>query len=129
MGDPVQIELRGYELTLRLDEARKNEIENVHQKAIKPYTDQRTASVAHPGMGKLGRAKGYHIHDTGNEIPKGERITFALVGNQNCGKTTLFNQLTYIGARCKGKRTARSFCSYKASEKRPSDCRETRSYP
>jgi len=94
MGDPVQIELRGYELTLRLDEARKIEIEKVHPKVAKPYTEQRTASVAHPGVGELGRAKSYHVHDAGNEIPKGEKITFALAGNQNCGKTTLFNQLT-----------------------------------
>ena len=60
MGDPVQIELRGYELTLRLDEARKIEIENVHQKIVKPHTEQRTLAVAHPGVGELGRAKSYH---------------------------------------------------------------------
>lgn len=94
MGDPVQIELRGYELTLRLDEARKIEIEKVHQKTVKPYTEQRAAAVAHPGVGELGRAKSYHVHDAGNEIPKGEKLIFALAGNQNCGKTTLFNQLT-----------------------------------
>ncbi len=94
MGDPVQIELRGYELTLRLGEAQKIEIGKTHQKIAKPYTKQRTASVAHPGVGELGRAKSYHVHDTGNEIPKGEKLTFALAGNQNCGKTTLFNQLT-----------------------------------
>lgn len=94
MGDPVQIELRGYELTLRLDEARKIEIEKVHQKSVKPHTEQRIAAVAHPGIGELGRAKSYHVHDAGNEIPKGEKLTFALAGNQNCGKTTLFNQLT-----------------------------------
>ena len=51
-------------------------------------------AVAHPGVGELGRAKSYHVHDEGNEIPKGEKLTFALAGNQNCGKTTLFNQLT-----------------------------------
>ena len=51
-------------------------------------------AVAHPGVGELGRAKSYHVHDVGNEIPKGEKLTFALAGNQNCGKTTLFNQLT-----------------------------------
>lgn len=94
MGDPVQIEIRGYELTLRLDEARKIEIEKVHQRTVKTHTEQRTAAVAHPGVGELGRAKSYHVHDAGNEIPKGEKITFALAGNQNCGKTTLFNQLT-----------------------------------
>lgn len=61
---------------------------------MKPHTEQRMAAVAHPGVGELGRAKSYHVHDAGNEIPKGEKITFALAGNQNCGKTTLFNQLT-----------------------------------
>lgn len=94
MGDPVQIELRGYELTLRLEEARKIEIEDIHQKAVKSYAERRTMSVAHPGVGELGRAKSYHVHDAGSEIPKGEKLTFALAGNQNCGKTTLFNQLT-----------------------------------
>lgn len=94
MGDPVQIELRGYELTLRLEEARKIEIENIHQKEVKPFAEQRRASVEHPGVGELGRAKSYHVHDAGSEIPKGEKLTFALAGNQNCGKTTLFNQLT-----------------------------------
>lgn len=61
---------------------------------VKPHTEQRMAAVAHPGVGEPGRAKSYHVHDAGNEIPKGEKITFALAGNQNCGKTTLFNQLT-----------------------------------
>lgn len=61
---------------------------------MKPHTEQRMAAVAHPGVGEPGRAKSYHVHDAGNEIPKGEKITFALAGNQNCGKTTLFNQLT-----------------------------------
>lgn len=94
MGDPVQIELRGYELTLRLDEARKIEIEKIHTKMAVPQIEQRVVSVAHPGVGELGRAESYHVHDAGNEIPKGEKLTFALAGNQNCGKTTLFNQLT-----------------------------------
>ena len=78
MGDPVQIELRGYELTLRLDEARKIEIEKVHQKTVKPHAEQWMTAVAHPGVGELGRAKSYHVHDAGNEIPKGEKLTFAL---------------------------------------------------
>ena len=94
MGDPVQIELRGYELTLRLDEARKIEIENIHTKMAAPPIEQRVESVAHPGVGELKRAESYHAHDAGNAIPKGEKLTFALAGNQNCGKTTLFNQLT-----------------------------------
>lgn len=94
MGDPVQIELRGYELTLRRDEAQKIAVEQVHQKAARPRGEQRRTVVDHPGMGELGRAGSYHVHDAANEIPEGAGIRFALVGNQNCGKTTLFNQLT-----------------------------------
>ncbi len=94
MGDPIQIELRGYELTLRLEEAQKITVERIHQKNVKPQTAQRGHYAVHPGVGELGRAKNYHSHVSDNEIPKGEKITFALVGNQNCGKTTLFNQLT-----------------------------------
>lgn len=94
MGDPVQIELRGYELTLRRDEAQKIAVEQVHQKAARPRGEQRRTVVDHPGMGELGRAGSYHVHDVANEIPEGAGIRFALVGNQNCGKTTLFNQLT-----------------------------------
>lgn len=94
MGDPIQIELRGYELTLRLEEAQKITVERIHQKTAKPQTAQRGHYAVHPGVGELGRAKNYHSHDSADEIPKGEKIAFALVGNQNCGKTTLFNQLT-----------------------------------
>lgn len=94
MGDPVQIELRGYELTLRLEEARKIEIEEIHTKQEQARQEQRKAPVAHPGMGELGRAQGRRIEEGAREIPKGEKLTFALAGNQNCGKTTLFNQLT-----------------------------------
>lgn len=94
MGDPVQIELRGYELTLRLEEARKIEIEEIHTKQEQARQEQRKAPVAHPGVGELGRAQGRRIEEGAREIPKGEKLTFALAGNQNCGKTTLFNQLT-----------------------------------
>lgn len=94
MGDPVQIELRGYELTLRRDEAQKITVEQVHEKECIPRGEQRRSAAAHPGMGELGRAKSYHVHDAATEIPKGASIRFALAGNQNCGKTTLFNQLT-----------------------------------
>lgn len=93
MGDPVQMELRGYELTLRRDEARKIEIENIHQKQEKQQKkDTYHKNIPHPGKGELGKAENYHHHD--KELPKGRKITFALAGNQNCGKTTLFNQLT-----------------------------------
>ena len=94
MGDPVQIKLRGYELTLRLDEAQKITVEQVNEKKALPHSEQRRTAVAHPGMGELGRVRSYHFHDSANEIPKGANIRFALAGNQNCGKTTLFNQLT-----------------------------------
>ena len=94
MGDPVQIELRGYELTLRLDEAQKIQVERLHQKTDRPPSRRRAHPAEHPGMGELVGAAGYHSHDGAGQIPEGERLTFALAGNQNCGKTTLFNQLT-----------------------------------
>ena len=94
MGDPVQIELRGYELTLRLDEARKIEIENIHHKEQKVQKSQNLhyENIPHPRKGELEEDEGNHHHE--KELPKGKKITFALAGNQNCGKTTLFNQLT-----------------------------------
>ena len=94
MGDPIEIGLRGYELTLRLDEARKIEIERVHTIIKKKEARQNYEPVAHPGVGELGKADGYHSHRRSNEIPRDTHLTFALAGNQNCGKTTLFNQLT-----------------------------------
>ena len=94
MGDPVQIELRGYELTLRLDEARKIEIENIHHKEQKVQKSQNLhyENIPHPRKGELEEDEGNHHHE--KELQKGKNITFALAGNQNCGKTTLFNQLT-----------------------------------
>ena len=94
MGDPVQIELRGYELTLRLDEARKIEIENIHHREQKVQKSQNLhyENIPHPRKGELEEDEGNHHHE--KELPKGKKITFALAGNQNCGKTTLFNQLT-----------------------------------
>ena len=95
MGDPIQIELRGYELTLRLDEAKKIEIENIHErKVVADSKPQRHKSIPHPRVGELGEANDYHIHDESKALPKDSKLTFALAGNQNCGKTTLFNQLT-----------------------------------
>lgn len=87
MGDPVQIGLRGYELTLRLEEAKNIEIEGVHVHGEQRTTAPRgrIAPIPHPGVGE-GRA------DTGTPVEG--PLTFALAGNQNCGKTTLFNQLT-----------------------------------
>ena len=95
MGDPIQIEVRGYELTLRLDEAKKIEIENIHErKVVADSKPQRHKSIPHPRVGELGEANDYHIHDESKALPKDSKLTFALAGNQNCGKTTLFNRLT-----------------------------------
>lgn len=94
MGDPIEIRIHGYELTLRLDDASKIEIEpavsceeNISRKPARSKNE-------HPGLGQTGR---FHPKGSGNPLPEGTKLTFALVGNQNCGKTTLFNQLT--GAR------------------------------
>ena len=94
MGDPIEVELRGYELTLRLDDARKIEIQGIHSTDRAAPTEQRHKVVAHPGVGELGKAQSYHNRKAGAPIPKNAPLTFALAGNQNCGKTTLFNQLT-----------------------------------
>ena len=95
MGDPIQIEVRGYELTLRLAEAALIEIENIHQRQLVDKVEPaHYEPVPHPGMGELGQAESYEAHAKAPALPKGKKITFALAGNQNCGKTTLFNQLT-----------------------------------
>lgn len=96
MGDPVQFQLRGYELTLRLEEARKVSVEQVHTKPVKATVTgaRRASSTPHPGVGEIVKSDGYHAEHSGAAIPKGAPLTFALAGNQNCGKTTLFNQLT-----------------------------------
>ena len=86
MGDPIQIALRGYELTLRLDEAKNIEIEDVHIDGEQAHpAEGRIAPIPHPGVGE-SRGK--------ETIVREGSLTFALAGNQNCGKTTLFNQLT-----------------------------------
>lgn len=91
MGDPVEIKIHGYELTLRLADAEKIEID-------KPYTiktdnniDTRKKDISHPGLGEGGKS---HTKADENPLPDGTKLTFALAGNQNCGKTTLFNRLT-----------------------------------
>ena len=91
MGDPMEIQIHGYELTIRIDDAKKIEIEKIDADAGKPDLNfPLKTSREHPGLGESGK---YHTK-SGNKIPKGEKLTFALAGNQNCGKTTLFNQLT-----------------------------------
>ena len=94
MGDPIELELRGYELTLRLDDAKQIEIEDVHETDRPAPAETRHMPVPHPGHGEITHAPSYRDRKNGDVIPKGDPITFALAGNQNCGKTTLFNQLT-----------------------------------
>ena len=81
---------------MRVDDAQKIMVEKVYIKAEKIHTSQRTQAVEHPGVGELGRAKSYHVHDAANETTEGTKIAFALVGNQNYGKTTLCNQLAGV---------------------------------
>ena len=92
MGDPIEVMIHDYELTLRLADAANIIVEKVQT----VQNEKREASepkrpVAHPGLGEEGK---FHPKGTGNPLPEGTVLTFALVGNQNCGKTTLFNQLT-----------------------------------
>ncbi len=92
MGDPMELLIHGYELTLRLDDAEKIEITDVSEQKNQPQNKQRKmAKREHPGFGESGK---YHVKATENPLPKDKTLTFALAGNQNCGKTTLFNQLT-----------------------------------
>ena len=94
LGDPMEIMVQGYELTLRKDDAQKIEVTNVHQEAAKAGKRLRveTSTYLHPGLGESGK---YHEESEYSDVkPIEGRLTFALVGNQNCGKTTLFNQLT-----------------------------------
>lgn len=91
MGDPIELMIHGYELTLRLDDAEKIEVEPVEADTSDASENKnRTKKIQHPGLGEGGK---YHIH-TGKPIDKTEKLTFALAGNQNSGKTTLFNRLT-----------------------------------
>lgn len=90
MGDPMQVRIHGYELTLRVDDAKKIEIEPADEKNEKKNKKKKTASD-HPGFGEGGK---YHPKGSGDPLPDDEVLTYALVGNQNSGKTTLFNQLT-----------------------------------
>ena len=90
MGDPVEVRIHSYELTLRLADAEKITIENIYEKKLLP-PKQPSKLIDHPGLGEGGR---YHNKEEEKPLPEGTVLTFALAGNQNCGKTTLFNQLT-----------------------------------
>lgn len=91
MGDPMELSIHGYKLTLRLAEADEIEIENISEAQVKKNNKPSSKGTEHPGLGEEGK---YHPKGSGNPLPDGTVITFALVGNQNSGKTTLFNQLT-----------------------------------
>ena len=90
MGDPMELRIHGYELTLRLSEAEKIGITPVDPKTAEAEKTP-PRSQEHPGLGEEGR---FHPKGSGDPLPDGTTLTFALVGNQNSGKTTLFNQLT-----------------------------------
>ncbi len=98
MGDPMEIRIHGYELTLRLSDAEKIEVRPIEGPAGKEENGKeekaRLREADHPGLGEEGK---FHPRGSGTPLPDGTKLTFALVGNQNSGKTTLFNQLT--GAR------------------------------
>ena len=98
MGDPIEFEISGYELTMRMADAEKIEVSENSEKVVSTGsitgdTGHSTTSGAtlHPGLGEGGK---FHAKGDGDPLPQGTLLTYALVGNQNCGKTTLFNQLT-----------------------------------
>lgn len=91
MGDPIELRVRGYELTIRKEDASHIEIVNVHDAHEYTRKQVQHKPKAHPRVGEMHV---YHPKVRGDCIPEGEPLTFALAGNQNCGKTTLFNQLT-----------------------------------
>ncbi len=92
LGDPIEIRIRGYELTLREDDAKHIYITQIEEPVMEKIEEQaRLGSISHPGVGE---DESYPTRRTGREVPNDEVLRFALLGNQNCGKTTLFNQLT-----------------------------------
>ena len=91
MGDPMEIQIHGYELTLRLADAEKIRVSPISERSRKHERARNTGKTHHPGLGEGGI---YHCRKSETPLPDGTTLTYALVGNQNCGKTTLFNQLT-----------------------------------
>ena len=91
MGDPMELKIHGYELTLRLADAEKIQVEKISEKREHPLPKKKHFKREHPGLGEGGK---YHEKSSEHPLPDGTVLTYALVGNQNCGKTTLFNQLT-----------------------------------
>lgn len=91
MGDPMELRIHGYELTLRLADAQDIEISEIAEADDAGEEKRRKKQIPHPGLGEGGK---YHAKEDEHPLPAGVRLTFALAGNQNCGKTTLFNRLT-----------------------------------
>ena len=91
MGDPLEIRIHGYELTLRVADAEKIQVTLIDKAESSQENSANMKEIAHPGFGEEGK---YHPKGSGNPLPEDALLSFALVGNQNCGKTTLFNQLT-----------------------------------
>ena len=91
MGDPMELQIHGYELTLRLADADQITIEQISSRTRKHEGARNINQSVHPGLGEEGK---YHVKGDGNPLPEKTRLTYALVGNQNFVKTTLFNQLT-----------------------------------
>ena len=92
MGDPVELKIHGYELTLRLEDASKIDVTDTGERETDLDEEKEiTKRLMHPGLGEGGK---FHPKGSGDKLPEGTTLTFALVGNQNSGKTTLFNQLT-----------------------------------
>lgn len=91
MGDPVELRIHGYELTIRIADAQKIEVTPIKKEAKKETEKVLNKEIHHPGLGEEGK---YHRPEEADPLPESEMLKFALVGNQNCGKTTLFNQLT-----------------------------------
>lgn len=91
MGDPLELQIHGYELTLRIADAKEIEIEKIDKRFNEHKHIEKISNTFHPGLGEGGK---FHNKNHEHPLDKNETITFALVGNQNCGKTTLFNQLT-----------------------------------
>ena len=91
MGDPMELQIHGYELTLRLADADQNDIQPIKERTNQHSRIEKIYPSEHPGLGEDGK---YHAKGDGDPLPEDTLLTYALVGNQNCGKTTLFNQLT-----------------------------------
>lgn len=91
MGDPMELQIHCYELTLRLADAEHIEIEPIDTRSRRHESAKGVNNTVHPGLGEDGK---YHVKADENPLPDSQILTYALVGNQNCGKTTLFNQLT-----------------------------------